>query len=72
MSERRQCGASVGKRVRIVGDHPHRGETGTVRDDLPMRMGMYEVDLDPGHGADACFADSANLRVLAPEEDPYA
>ena len=38
---------SDGARVRIVGDHPHRGESGTVRDDKPMRFGMWEVDLDP-------------------------
>lgn len=58
-------------RVRIVGDHPHRGASGTVRDDLPMRLGMWQVDLDPGNrGADGCFAGPENLRSLDPDEDP--
>jgi hypothetical protein len=33
-------------RVRIVGDHPHRGASGTVRDDLPQAHGMWKVELD--------------------------
>jgi hypothetical protein len=56
-------------RVRIVGNHPHRGESGTVRDDLPMKMGMWQVDLDDGSG---CFAGPENLRSLSPDEDPIA
>lgn len=58
-------------RVRIVGDHPHRGESGSVCDDLPMRMGMWQIELDPGKGTDGCFAGPENLRPLPPEEDPY-
>lgn len=57
-------------RVRIIGDHPHRGESGTVRDDLPMRLGMWEVDLD-GSYVGGCFAGQENLRPLRPEEDPH-
>lgn len=60
-------------RVRIVGDHPHRGASGTVRDDRPMLMGMWEVDLDPGnHGVSGCFAGPKHLRPLGRNEDPYA
>jgi hypothetical protein len=60
-------------RVRIVGDHPHRGESGTVRDDKPMRFGMWEIDLDPGPGiggASGCFSGPENLRPLPADEDP--
>jgi hypothetical protein len=57
------------KRVRIVGDHPHRGATGTVRDDLPMRFGMWHIDLDDHTYAEACFAGPRNLRTLPPDED---
>lgn len=60
-----------GKRVRIVGDHPHRRETGTVRDDLPMRMGMWQIDLD-GAYAGGCYAGEENLRLLPRDEDPYS
>lgn len=63
------------KRVRIVGDHPHRGATGTVRDDLPMKFDMWQVDLDPGPGVgfvSGCFAGQENLRSLDPMEDPHA
>lgn len=56
-------------RVRIVGDHPHRGMAGTVRDDLPMKFGMWRVDLDPGSHAEACFAGPENLRPLPTDED---
>jgi hypothetical protein len=60
------------KRVRIVGDHPHRGESGTVRDDLPMRFGMWEVELDMPNTTmtEGCFAGPEHLRALRPEEDP--
>jgi hypothetical protein len=38
-----------------------------------MRLGMWEIDLDPGSlGATGCFAGAENLRPLPPEEDPYA
>jgi hypothetical protein len=60
--------SSQSKRVKIVGDHPHRGATGTVRDDLAMKFGMWQVDLDNSH-ASACFAGGENLRPLPPEED---
>jgi hypothetical protein len=60
------------KRVRIVGDHPHRGHTGTVRDDLPTVADMWRVDLDPGAVAEGCYAGQPNLRPLPAQEDPYA
>jgi hypothetical protein len=61
------------RRVMIVGAHPHKGERGTVRDDLPMKMGMWEIELDPNVSATAgCFAGPEHLRWLRPEEDPYA
>lgn len=58
------------ERVRIVGDHPHKGATGTVRDDLPMQFGMWQVDLDPGATVDGCYVGQAQLRPLPREEDP--
>lgn len=57
-------------RVRIVGDHPHRGETGTVRDELPMKLGMWLVDLDDTRTASGCYASRENLRPLPADEDP--
>lgn len=60
------------KRIRIIGDHPHRGETGTVRDDLAQHFGMWQIDLDPGGTTNGCFADQANLRLLRVDEDPYS
>lgn len=59
------------KRVRIVGDHPHRGASGTVRDELPMLEGMWRVDLDNSH-TDSCYAAPKNIRALPASEDPYA
>lgn len=61
------------KRVRIVGDHPHRGEPGTVRDDKPMVAGMWEIELDSHNlGARGCYAAPEHLRPLSKEEDPRA
>jgi hypothetical protein len=57
-----------GQRVLIVGDHPHRGEAGTIRDDLPTLHGMWLIDLDPK--AMTCYAGRAHLRPLAPSEGP--
>lgn len=61
-----------GKRVRVVGDHPHRGESGTVRDDMPMRFGMWQVELDMPNSTmtEGCFVGPENLRALPAEEDP--
>lgn len=58
-------------RVRIVGDHPHRGEAGTVRDDLPTKMGMWRIDLDPNALTEACYAGPEHLRALSRDEDPH-
>lgn len=57
------------KRVRIIGDHPHRGSSGTVRDELPMFQGMWYVDLDDSRLTDACYAGPENLRPLPADED---
>ena len=54
--------------VRIVGDHPHAGRTGTLvyiqkfKHVLPD-MGKVEFD-DPHHEGEACFAEPKNLRAL--------
>lgn len=61
----------MSERVRIVGDHPHKGQTGTVRDDLPMKFDMWQVDLD-GAYAGGCYAGPENLRPLPSSEDPCA
>jgi len=63
---------SQSKRVRIVGDHPHRGASGTVRDDLPMKFGMWLVDLDDRREVDGCYAGPEHLRSLPRSEDPHA
>jgi len=57
-------------RVRIVGDHPHRGSSGTVRDDLPRVQGMWKIQLDDAPGVDACYAGPENLRALILDADP--
>lgn len=62
----------VGKRVRIVGDHPHRGASGTLRDDLPMKLGMWQCELDDTTLTSGCFVAEENVRLLRPEEDPHA
>lgn len=74
-SERRWDGnllmdtASQSKRVRLVGNHPHRGKTGTVQDDQPMKWGMWLIELDDGGG---CYAEPERLRPLPHDEDPGA
>lgn len=61
-----------GPRVRLIGDHPHQGATGTCRDDLPLVQGMWRIELDPGAPVEACFAGQEHLRGLPLEEDPFA
>jgi hypothetical protein len=52
-------------RVKIIGNHPHAGETGTVDMDAPTVMGMFEVELDPNDmNIDACYADLKNLKKI--------
>lgn len=68
----------VGTRVRIVGDHPHKGKTGTVSSTEPPSMssvipslrGMIRVSLDDD--TDGCYAEWAELRRLPKSEDPLA
>lgn len=60
------------QRVRLVGDHPHRGATGTlVGGSIPLAgVKMVEVRLDPGSMASACYAEPKHMRPLMPDEDP--
>lgn len=58
----------VGKRVRIIGDHPHQGASGTITKDPHRIMGgatMVVVTLDhgdyPGHG---CGVGAENIQWL--------
>lgn len=55
-------------RVRLVGNHPHRGAAGTVRDDLPRAMGMWVIELDDSH-TERCYAGPEHLRPLPRDED---
>ena len=59
------------RRVRIVGDHPHRGESGTLTVDAGlMRAGMLPVKLDAcAHGTDACYVAPEHIRDLPADED---
>lgn len=66
----------VGDRIRIVGDHPHKGETGTVASMeapslsglMPNLRGLIRIHLDDDDGG--CYASLMNLRYLAKNEDP--
>ncbi len=60
------------KRVRIVGNHPHKGETGSINPKGEATMfGMLLVDLDDcPHWVEACYASPENLRPLPASEDP--
>lgn len=65
----------MAERVKIVGDHPHRGSTGTVVPEKAMSayslVGPMEyVSLDDSRLADACYVDRSQLRPLPKEEDP--
>jgi hypothetical protein len=59
----------VPRRVLIVGDHPHRGEVGTLSGEVlqPPDGGpeMARVDLDGGFATDACYAEAKNLQPVA-------
>lgn len=49
----------IGKRVRIVGEHPHNGQTGTVVGIQPTIAGYgYKIDLDDKSSASGCFVFS--------------
>lgn len=67
----------MSERVKVVGNHPHRGATGTVVQSGAIRMKdggdvMFRVALDQGdHSGQECFAEEEYLRDLPPEEDPY-
>ena len=58
-------------RVRIIGEHPHKGESGTVHGS-PVN-GMIKVQLDHcPHGVEECYADASEVRPLPRAEDPEA
>lgn len=65
----------IGDRVRIVGNHPHIGETGTVESTEPPKMasvipglrGLIRIRLDDD--ADGCYARESELRRLPKDED---
>jgi hypothetical protein len=57
----------IGKRVMIIGDHPHSGEYGTVKEIKHTLAGWgLEIKLENcPHGSDGCFVFKAdNLRVI--------
>lgn len=55
-------------RVLIVGDHPHRGKTGTLTGEVIRLKGgpeMAKVTLDePGFGTEECYAEAAHLQPV--------
>jgi hypothetical protein len=60
-------------RVRIVGDHPHRGEAGTIDLGSIISVGgkdMAKVTLDQGNIAEACYVCASDVRLLPKDEDP--
>jgi hypothetical protein len=65
----------TGDRVRIVGNHPHKGETGTVNSTHPPHLSsvlpglrdMIRIDLDDSE--DGCYAKPIELRRLQQDED---
>lgn len=49
----------IGKRVRIVGEHPHTGQTGTVVAIEKTLAGYgYKIDLDDKSMSNGCFVFS--------------
>jgi hypothetical protein len=60
------------RRVRIVGDHPHRGESGTLTiDPAELRQGCCRWNSTRvEHGADGCYVRPGDFRPLARSEDP--
>lgn len=62
----------TGQRVRIVGDHPHIGKSGTVTGSKMVGGGpMLLIDLDHGdYSGQRCYADRRNVRSLHRDEDP--
>ena len=49
----------IGKRVRIVGEHPHKGKTGKVTAIEHTIAGYgYKIDLDDKSIASGCFVFS--------------
>lgn len=61
-------------RVKIIGDHPHRGAVGTlVAVKSVCGAPMAEIEFDQPHlGIEGCFADKENLRLLPRDEDPLS
>lgn len=64
------------KRVRIIGNHPWCGESGTVIGERDMGIAgpMVEVELDRTEGIgrpSSVLAGSDELRALPKDEDPF-
>lgn len=61
----------IGKRVKVVGDHPHAGETGTIIEVKVTAFGVpgFVVKLeDCPHGIEECFVfKAANLQSVKTE-----
>ena len=54
----------IGKRVRLIGSHPHGGDSGKIVA-FNVSLNMYEVDLsDCEHGTAGCFAEPHHIRLL--------
>ena len=57
----------IGKRVRIVGEHPHTGKTGTVVGIQHTLAGYgYKIDLDDKSSASGCFVFSMLEMLVLP------
>ena len=60
----------IGKRVRIVGEHPHTGKTGKVTAIERTLAGYgYKIDLDDKSTASACFVFSMLKMMVLPEQE---
>lgn len=58
----------IGKRVRIVGDHPHKGQTGKVVSiERTLAGDGYKIELDDKSTASACFVFSMLEMMLLNE-----
>jgi hypothetical protein len=64
----------TGDRVKVVGDHPHKGQTATFTGERTIILGasLYKVALDDGSFTDSCYVDLAEIRSLPEDEDPLS
>ena len=60
----------IGKRVRIVGEHPHTRKTGTVTAIERTIAGYgYKIDLDDKSIASECFVFSMLEMMILPDQE---